>query len=77
VLVTYSLNDIVNKLLGFVHLLLGVSHDKAVKIFLLVASVSGIRSALALLDRALASNGDLGSRLSLHLLEGVSTRSYE
>jgi uncharacterized membrane protein len=71
------LNDVVNKLLGFVHLLLSISHDKAVEIFFLVASVSGIRSALALLDRALATNGNLGSRLGLHLLEGVSTRSYE
>jgi hypothetical protein len=39
--------------------------------------VSGIRSALALLDGAFASNGNLGSRLGFHLLEGVSTRSYE
>lgn len=75
--VTYRLNDVVNKLLGFVYLLLGIGHDKAVEIFFLVASVSGIRSALALLDRALATNGNLGSRLGLHLLEGVATRSYE
>lgn len=73
----YRLNNIVHQLLGLVHLLLGVGHDQTVKVFLLVASVSGIRSALALLDGAFASNGDLGSGLRLHLLQGVSTRSYE
>lgn len=75
--VTYRLDDIVNKLLGLVHLLLSIGHDQTVQIFFLVASVSGIRSALALLDGAFASNGNLGSRLGFHLLEGVSTRSYE
>lgn len=44
------LDDIVNQLLGLVDLVLGIRHDKAVKIFLLVAGVSGIRASFALLD---------------------------
>ena len=74
---TYRLNDIVNKLLGFVHLFLGVRHDQTVKIFFLVASVSGVRPTLAFFDGAFASDGDLGTRLGFHLLQGVATRSYE
>jgi hypothetical protein len=63
-----SLNNVMNKLLGLVDLLFGISHDKTVQVFFLVAGVSGIRPALALLDGALATNGNLGTRISLHLL---------
>lgn len=58
---TYSLNNIVNELLRLVNLLFGVGHDETVKIFLLVASVSGIRSTLAFLDGALSTDGNLGA----------------
>ena len=34
---TYGLNDVVNQLLRLVDLLLGVGHDQAVQILLLVA----------------------------------------
>lgn len=73
----YSFDDVVNQLLGLVDLLLGVGHDQAVKILLLVAGVSGIGASLALLDGALATDGNLGTRLGLHLLQGVSTGSDE
>jgi hypothetical protein len=72
---TYRLYDVVNQRLGFVHLLLRVGHNQAVKIFFLVARVGSIRAAFALLDGALAANGNLGARLCLHLLEGIATRS--
>jgi hypothetical protein len=48
--VTYSLNDVVDELLGLVDLLLGVGHDQAMKVFLLIASVSCIRAPFTLLD---------------------------
>jgi ABC-type proline/glycine betaine transport system permease subunit len=67
----------VNQLLGLVHLLFGIGHDQAVEVFFLIASVSGVRSTLALLDGTFAADGDLGAGLGLHLLQGVSTRSYE
>jgi hypothetical protein len=63
-----SLNDVVNQLLGLVHLFFGVGHDQAVEILLLVAGVGSIRSTFALLDGALATNGNLGARICLHLL---------
>ena len=75
--VTYRLNDIVDKLLGFVNFLFGIGHDQTVQVFILVTGVSSIRFALALLDRALAADGDLGLRLGLHLLERVTTRANE
>ena len=75
--VTYRLNDIVDKLLGFVHFLFGIGHDQTVQVLVLVAGVSGIRFAFTLLDRAFAANGNLGLRLGLHLLERVTTRTNE
>jgi hypothetical protein len=39
---TYRLDDVVNQLLGLVHLVLGVGHDQTVKVFFLVAGVSGV-----------------------------------
>lgn len=73
----YRLNNIVHQLFSLVHLLFGIGHDQAVKIFLLIASVGSVRSALALFDGAFAANGYLGSGLRLHLLQGISTRSYK
>jgi hypothetical protein len=51
----------VNELLGLVDLFFSIGHDETVQIFFLVASMRGIRPALALLDGALATNGDLGT----------------
>lgn len=70
-------NDIVDKLLGLINLFFGVRHNQTVKIFFLVATVSGVRSAFSFFDGAFASNGDLSTGLGLHLFQGVSTRSYE
>lgn len=69
----YSLNDLVNELLGFDDLLLSVCHDQAVQIFVLVASVSSIGFALAFLDRALSANCNLGLRLAFHCFQSVTT----
>jgi hypothetical protein len=73
--VTHSFDDVVDELLGLVDLFLRVGHDEAVEVLLLVARVGGIGAALALLDRALATDGNLGARLALHLLQGVATGS--
>ena len=51
--------DVVDQLLGFVDLVFGVSHDEAVEVFLLVARVSGVGAAFALLDGSFAADGDL------------------
>ena len=51
-----------DELFGLVDLLLRICHDQTVQILLLVAGMSGIRTALALLDGALATNGNLGTR---------------
>ena len=75
--VTYRLNDIVHQFLGFVYLLLGIRHDQAMQILFLVASVSGVRTALSFLDGTFATNGNLGSRLGFHFLQGVSAGSYK
>lgn len=74
---THRLNYVVHQLLGLVHLFFGVCHDQTVEILFLVACVSGVRAAFALLDGAFATNGNLGTRLGLHFLQGVSTRSYK
>jgi len=71
------LNDIVDKLLGLVDLLLGVGHDQAVKIFLLVAGMSRVRASLTLLDGALATDRNLRLGFCLHLLKRVSTGANE
>lgn len=72
---TYRLNNIVNQLLGLVDLVLGFGHDETVEIFFLIAIVSSVRATFAFLDGAFASNGNLSSRLGLHLFECVTTRS--
>jgi hypothetical protein len=72
---TYRLNNIVDQLLGLVHLFLGVGHDEAVEILFLVAGVGGIRAALALLHGAFSANGNLGAGFCFHFLESVATRS--
>lgn len=52
------LNYVVDQLLGLVDLLFCVSHDETMQVFFLVAGGSSIRTALALLDRALATDGN-------------------
>lgn len=76
-IVTYSLDNLVDEPLGFVDLLFRVCHDQAMEVLVLVAGVSSVRFALALLDRAFASNGDLGARLCFHLFERITTRTDE
>jgi hypothetical protein len=72
---TYGLNDVVNELLGLVDLLLSVGHDQAMQVFLLVAGVSGVRTAFTLLDGAFATDRNLCAGFGFHLLERVSTRA--
>jgi hypothetical protein len=74
---TYSFNDIVDQLLRLVDLLFSIGHDKTMQIFFLVAGVSSVRSAFALLDGAFASNSNLGTGFGFHLLERVSTRANQ
>jgi hypothetical protein len=50
----------VNELLGFGDLLLGVGHDQAVQIFILVARMGSIGLAFALLDGSFSSNCNFG-----------------
>jgi hypothetical protein len=59
----YRLDNVVHKFLGFVNLLFRICHDQTMKILFLVASVSGVRSAFSFLDRAFASNSNLGTGL--------------
>lgn len=65
---TYSFNDVVDELLRLVDFFFGICHDQTVKIFLLVTGVSCIRATLALFHGALATNGNLGTRVILHFL---------
>ena len=74
---TYRLDDVVNQLLGLVHFLLGVCHDQAVQVFVLVAGMSSVRLSLSFFDRSFAANCDLGTRLRLHLLQSIATWSDE
>jgi hypothetical protein len=74
---TCSFNDIVDELLRLVDLLFSIGHDKTMQILFLVAGVSSVRPAFALLDGALASNGNLGTGFGFHLLERVSTRANQ
>lgn len=74
---TYRLDDIVHQLPSFVNLVFSVCHDQAVKIFLLIAGVSGIRTAFSFFDGAFATDRNLSSRFGLHLLERISTGPYE
>ena len=73
----YRLNNVMNQLLRLVHLFLGVGHDETVKILFLVAGMGSVGAALALLDGALATNGNLGAGFRLHLFEGVATGADE
>ena len=70
---TYSLDNVVDELLGLVDLLLGIGHDQAMKVFFLIAGMSCVRASFTLLDRAFATNGNLCLGFRLHLLEGIST----
>jgi uncharacterized membrane protein YuzA (DUF378 family) len=71
------LNDVVNQLLGLVDLVFGVGHNKTMQVFFLVAGVCGVGAALSFLDGALASDGNLCTRLCFHLFQGVATRTNE
>jgi hypothetical protein len=75
--VAYRLNDLVDELLGFCNLFLGIGHDQAVEVLVLVAGMSSIRLAFTLLDRALSTNGDLGLRLCFHIFQSVTTGTDE
>jgi hypothetical protein len=70
-------NDVVDQLLRLVDLIFGIGHDQAVEILLLIAGVSGIRAAFTLLDGTFATNCNLCTGFGLHLLEGVTTGTYE
>lgn len=74
---TDRLNNVMHQLLRLVDLFFGICHDQTVKIFFLVASVSGVRATLSFLDGALATDRNFGTGLGLHLFQGVSTRTYE
>ena len=74
---TYSLNDVMDQLFSLVDLFLGVGHDQAMQIFLLVAGVSGIRTSFSFLDGTLSTDGDFGSGFCFHFLQGISTRTDE
>ena len=64
-----------NQLLGLIDLVLGICHDQAVKVFLLVAVVSCVGATLAFFDGALSSDSNLCARFVLHLLQSITTRS--
>jgi hypothetical protein len=72
---TYSLDNVVDELLGLVDFLLRVGHNQAVQVLLLVTGMSCVRSSFTLFDGALATDRNLRAGLGFHLLEGVSTRS--
>lgn len=72
-----GLDNVVNQFFRLVDFVLGVGHNQAVEILLLIASVSGVRPAFALLDGTFASDCNLCTRLGFHLLEGVTTGTYE
>lgn len=74
---TYSLDNVVDKFLGLVHLLFCICHDQAVKILLLVATVSRIRATFSFLDGTFTTDGNFSTGFGLHFLQGVSTRSYK
>ncbi len=65
---TYSLNDVMNQLLGLIDLLLSIGHNQAMKIFLLVAGMSGVRTTFSFLHGTLSTDGDLGSGFCFHFL---------
>jgi hypothetical protein len=75
--VTYSFNDLVNELFGFCNLLLGIGHNQAVEVLVLVAGMGSIGLALTFLDGALSANSNLGQRLGFHVFQSVSTGTDE
>ncbi len=75
--ITYRLDDVVDQLLGLVHLFLGVGHDETVQVLFLVTGVRRIGAPLALLDGAFAADRNLGAGFCFHLLERVATGSDE
>ena len=72
---TYSFDDLVDQFLSLIDLFLSIGHDKTMKIFLLVAGMSGIGAALSFFDTAFATNSNLGAGICLHSLESVASRS--
>lgn len=74
---THCFDDVVNQLLRLVDLFLSVCHNETVQILFLIAGMGSVGASLALLDGTLATDGDLGTRITLHFLESVSTRSDE
>ena len=52
-------DDVVNQLLRFIDLFLGIGHDQTVEIFFLVAGVSCVRSTLSFFDGSFATDGNL------------------
>ncbi len=73
----YRLDHVMDQLLRLVNLLLCVGHNETVQVLFLVAGMGSVGAALALLDGALATNGNLGAGFRLHLLEGVATGADE
>ena len=66
-----------DEFLGFCNLFLGIGHDQAVKVLVLVAGMGSVRLALTLLDRALSTNCDLCLRLGFHVFQSVTTGTDE
>lgn len=74
---TYSLNNIVNQLFGFVDFFLCIGHDETVQVLFEIARMCCIRTTLSFLDGTLSTNGNLCARVLLHSLECVTTRANE
>lgn len=66
-----------DELLGLCNLFLGIGHDQAVKVLVLVAGMGSIRLALTFLDGALSADGDLGLGLGFHVFQSVTTGTDE
>jgi hypothetical protein len=71
----YRFNDVRNQLLRLVHLFLGVCHDQAVQILLLITGVSSVRPAFAFFHGSFASDRNLCAGVGFHFLERVATRT--
>jgi len=65
----------VNQLLGLDDLLFGVGHDQAMEILLLVTSMGRVGTTFTFLDRTFTTDGNLGTRVAFHLLQGIATRA--
>jgi len=72
-----SFNNVVDELLSFVDFLLGVRHNQAMKIFLLVRCVSCIRTTFSFFDGSFSTDSNFGLTFSLHFFEGIATGSNE